>query len=198
MNSRNTPLLETERLQLRQFTGNDIEAIFSIFGDEEVNTYLPWFPLKSMEDARDFYNKRYADAYRQPIGYQYAICLKNTSVPIGYVNVSTAPSHDLGYGLRKEFWHKSIAAEAAGAVLKQVKNDGFLYVTATHDIKNPRSGGVMKQLGMHYQYTYEEQWKPKNIRTTFRLYQLNFDGQDDRVYKEYWNTSAVHFIETDV
>lgn len=92
MNSRNTPLLETERLQLRQFTGNDIEAIFSIFGDEEVNTYLPWFPLKSMEEARDFYNKRYADAYRKPIGYQYAICLKNTPVPIGYVNVSTAPS----------------------------------------------------------------------------------------------------------
>lgn len=91
-----------------------------------------------------------------------------------------------------------MAAEAAGAVLKQVKNDGFLYVTATHDIKNPRSGGVMKQLGLHYQYTYEEQWQPKDIRTTFRLYQLNFDGQDDRVYKEYWNTSAVHFIETDV
>lgn len=25
-----------------------------------------------------------------------------------------------------------------------------------HDIRNPRSGGVMKQLGMRYQYSYEE------------------------------------------
>ena len=33
----NTPALETERLVLRQFTENDIEALFRIFSDEEVN-----------------------------------------------------------------------------------------------------------------------------------------------------------------
>ena len=32
----NTPALETERLVLRQFTENDIEALFRIFSDEEV------------------------------------------------------------------------------------------------------------------------------------------------------------------
>ena len=40
----------------------------------------------------------------------------------------------------------------------------------------------MKQLGMRYQYSYEELWQPKNIPVTFRLYQLNLDGQEDRVY----------------
>ena len=56
----------------------------------------------------------------------------------------------------------------------------------------------MKQLGMKYQYSYEEQWKPKDILVTFRMYQLNFDGQKDRVYKKYWNKSDVHFVETDI
>lgn len=56
----------------------------------------------------------------------------------------------------------------------------------------------MKQLGMNYQYSYEEQWQPKDILVTFRMYQLNLDEDINRVYKKYWNQSAVHFVETDI
>lgn len=198
INNQNTPTLETKRLILRKFTENDIEALFDIYKDEEVNTYLPWFSLKSLKEAEIFFHEKYLETYKLDKGYRYAICLKTDNVPIGYVNVSMGNSHDLGYGLRKEFWHKGIVTEASKAVLEQVKKDGILYVTATHDIKNPRSGGVMKQLGMSYKYSYEEQWQPKDILVTFRMYQLNFDGQDDRVYKEYWDNYKVHFIEKDV
>ena len=76
-----------------------------------------------------------------------------------------------------------------------VKQSGIPYITATHDVKNPRSGKVMQNIGMHYQYSYEELWQPKNILVTFRMYQLNFDGQEDRVYKKYWDKYPVHFIE---
>ncbi|QTH39941.1 GNAT family N-acetyltransferase [Cohnella sp. LGH] len=198
MENHNAPTLETERLILRKFTENDIEALFDIYKDEEVNTFLPWFPLKSLEEAEKFFKDKYIEAYKQSKGYKYAICLKADNIPIGYVNVSIEENHDLGYGLRKEFWHKGIVTEACRAVVKQVKKDGFLYITATHDINNPRSGEVMKQLGMSYKYTFEEQWQPKDIRVTFRMYQLNFDGQNVRVYKEYWNKYAVHFIESDI
>lgn len=47
----NTPELETERLRLRRFTAEDAAAILAIFGDVEANTFLPWFPLKSLEEA---------------------------------------------------------------------------------------------------------------------------------------------------
>jgi len=198
MENHNTPTLETERLILRKFTENDIEALFDIYKDEEVNTFLPWFPLKSLEEAEKFFKDKYSEAYKQSKGYKYAICLKADNIPIGYVNVSIEENHDLGYGLRKEFWHKGIVTEACRAVVKQVKKDGFLYITATHDINNPRSGEVMKQLGMSYKYSFEEQWQPKDIRVTFRMYQLNFDGQNVRVYKEYWNKYAVHFIESEI
>lgn len=191
----NTPTLNTERLTLRKFTENDLAALFEIYSDEEVNTYLPWYPLKSMEEAKAFFEERYAKAYAQPCGYCYAICLKSDNVPIGYVNVSTDDNHDLGYGLCKEFWHKGIVSEAAKAVFEQVKKDGMLYITATHDSNNPRSGNVMKTLGMSYKYSYEELWQPKNFLVTFRMYQLNFDGNNERVYKEYWNKYENHFVE---
>ena len=56
----------------------------------------------------------------------------------------------------------------------------------------------MKKLQMEYQYSYEEQWQPKDMLVIFRMYQLNFDGQKDRVYKKYWDNSNVHFVEKDI
>ena len=47
----NTPTLETERLLLRRFSENDLYALFKIHSDKDVNTYLPWFPLQSIEEA---------------------------------------------------------------------------------------------------------------------------------------------------
>lgn len=194
----NTPTLETERLLLRRFSENDLYALFKIHSDKDVNTYLPWFPLQSIEEANLFLRERYLDTYRQPYGYKYAICLKNDNIPIGYVNIDINEPHDLGYGLLKAFWRNGIVTEAANAVIHQAKKDGIPYITATHDIKNPRSGNVMKRLGMLYQYSYEEQWQPKDILVTFRMYQLNFDEQKDRVYMKYWNNSNVHFIEVNM
>lgn len=191
----NTPTLQTERLILRKFKESDLEAVYQIFSDEEVNRFLPWFPLKTMEEAREFYKKQFAGQYDLPCAYHYAICLKKDNNPIGYLNVETKDNYDFGYGLRKEFWHNGIVTEAGNAVIEQLKKDGIPYITATHDVNNPRSGGVMRQLGMHYQYSYEEQWQPKDFLVTFRMYQLNLDGNESRVYKEYWNHSAVHFVE---
>ena len=194
----NTPTLETERLKLRKFTENDMDALYRICSDEKVNRFLPWFPLKSIEEARVFFVERYASRYAQPQAYAYAVCLKEDDVPIGYINVDMEEPHDLGYGLQKEFWHQGIMTEACRAVIAQVKKDGLPYITATHDRENPRSGGVMKKAGMKYQYSYEEQWQPKDMAVTFRLYQLNLDGQKDRVYQKYWDDSCVHFVETDL
>lgn len=52
-----------------------------------------------------------------------------------------------------------------------------------------------RRIGMRYRYTYRELVQPKNQLVTFRLYQLNLDGREERVYQKYWNASAVHFVE---
>lgn len=194
----NTPRLETERLILRKFTEDDLEALYYIHSDEEVNRFLPWFPLRNMEDARVFYEEQLVSRYREERAYNYAVCMKENDYPVGYVNVSMDDSYDFGYGLRREFWHRGIITEAGKAVIEQLLRDGIPYITATHDVNNPRSGRVMKRLGMKYRYSYQEQWQPKNIQVIFRMYQLNLDGNESRIYQRYWNKSEVHFIERDV
>ena len=47
----NTPTIETERLVLRKFTEKDVEAVYRLYKDKEVNTFLPLFPLKSKNEA---------------------------------------------------------------------------------------------------------------------------------------------------
>ncbi len=54
----NTPALETERLILRKFSKEDMEALFLILKDEEVNKFLPWYPMKNLDDTRQFYEER--------------------------------------------------------------------------------------------------------------------------------------------
>ena len=119
----NTPTLITQRLILRKFTKDDLEAIYTIFKDKETNTFLPWFPLKSKEEALDFFNEKYLIEYQQENGYHYAICLKENNIPIGYVNITPDESHDLGYGLMKEYWHQGITSEAVAAVITQAQKD---------------------------------------------------------------------------
>ena len=191
----NTPTIETERLILRKFTLDDLEAIYQIYSDEEVNRFLPWFPLRNREQARRLFEEKYAALYAMPWACAYAICLKQDNLPIGYIQVGMEEPHDLGYGLRREFWHRGIVTEAAKAVAAKLKQDGRPYLTATHDQNNPRSGGVMQNIGMRYCYSYQEQWQPKDILVTFRLYQLNLDGREERVYRNYWDSSVVHFVE---
>ena len=192
----NTPTLKTERLVLRKFTQEDMEALYLILKEEEVNTFLPWFPIKNLAEARIFWEEHYAASYALPQAYAYAICLRDDNIPIGYIKVDMDESHDFGYALRREFWHKGIVTEAGKAVIEQVKKDGLPYITATHDVNNPRSGNVMQKLGMHYCYSYEEQWQPKNFPVIFRMYQLNFDENDSQIYRKYWDISKNHFIET--
>lgn len=76
------------------------------------------------------FQKNDLEECQKPQAYWYAICLKSDSIPIGYVHVGLDDSHNLGYGLRKEFLRNEMVGEAGTAVLDQVKRDGILYVAA--------------------------------------------------------------------
>ena len=112
--------------------------------------------------------------------------------------VSMNVSHDLGYVLRRGYWHRGIITAAVKALIERIKADGLTYITATHDVNNLRSGMVMRKAGMRYCYTYEELWKPKKITVHFRQHQLNLVDCKDRVYKGYWNKYKKHYVEQNI
>ena len=191
----NTPLLVTDRLILRRFEEKDAPALLTLLGDREVNRFLPWFPFETLEQTEEYLKEHYLDFYQKPEGFRYAVCLKEDNRPVGYIHVSQDDSHDFGYGLRKEFWNRGLITEGARAVIEAVRKSGISYLTATHDVKNPASGQVMKKLGMTYRYSYVEQWQPKDISVVFRMYQLNLCGDPEFTYWKYWGKYPDHFVE---
>ena len=52
-------MLETNRLILRPFELSDIEALYTLLKDKEVNTFLPWFPVKNIDETIAFYETRF-------------------------------------------------------------------------------------------------------------------------------------------
>ena len=189
------PELLTKRLILRQYTELDLDALFVLLSDREVNTFLPWFPVKTREEALQFLREHFLIPGQSDFAYCYAVCLQTDQIPIGYITVRGPDSYDFGYALRKEFWNQGIMTEGARAVVNELKRAGVPYVTATHDVNNPASGAVMRKLGMSYRYSYEELVQPKNISVIFRMYQLTLNAPDDQTYYEYWNLHPHHFIE---
>ena len=53
--------IETDRLILRKFENNDMEALHQLLKDKEVNTFLPWFPVKDMAETKHFYETQFAN-----------------------------------------------------------------------------------------------------------------------------------------
>ena len=46
--------METDRLLLLRFSGEDAEALLAFLGDPEVNEFLPMFPLRDAAEAERY------------------------------------------------------------------------------------------------------------------------------------------------
>lgn len=156
-------IIETDRLILRKIEESDIEDLYELLSEEETNTFLPFFPLKNVEEAKKFYEKRIAGRK-----YYFAICPKESKKLVGYIKVDMNDSYEFGYVLKKKYWHRGIMTEAAKALVELLRSDDIPYITATHDRNNPRSGGVTRNVfsvtAQKQAYKIKSAFQLKNIR----------------------------------
>ncbi len=110
-------VLETERLILREMTQDDYPALSKILQDVEVMyAYEHAFSDDETQNWLDRQISRYAE-----LGYGlWAVTLKETGEMIGQCGLSMQDFDgtqvlEIGYLLRKGFWHKGYATEAAVA-----------------------------------------------------------------------------------
>ena len=64
----NTPEIKTKRLILRKFSEKDVDAYFKILSDPIVNKFLPWYPLKDLEQAKEDLYEKYLKTYLDAMG----------------------------------------------------------------------------------------------------------------------------------
>ncbi|HVX11482.1 MAG TPA: GNAT family N-acetyltransferase [Pirellulales bacterium] len=110
------PILETERLLLRQFVPGDAEELFRLHSDLEVLRYTGDTAPADIEEARRLLAARQIADYER-YGFGRWVCmLKATGSFVGWAGLKYLPELgevDLGYRLRRDWWGRGLATEAA-------------------------------------------------------------------------------------
>ena len=114
------PVIETERLVLREITDGDLAEIFYQRSDPQMMKYVDRKPASSMQDASDFLGRVQA-ALVSNDGITWGIALKNEPKLIGNMGLWRVDKEhhraELGYVLHPEHQSKGYASEAMKAIL---------------------------------------------------------------------------------
>ena len=151
------PILETERLILRELTPDDIDALHAITSDPQVVRYVgDGTPLP--RELADKWIAVSQNNYRTKGYGASAVMLKASGAFIGYAGIIHAPEHDhqpeLIYGFTPAYWGQGFATELARALIDYTFREFLLpYIIATIDPDNTPSRLVADKIGMTHERT---------------------------------------------
>ncbi|MEM9052221.1 MAG: GNAT family N-acetyltransferase [Bacteroidota bacterium] len=145
------PVIETERMYLREFKLCDAEAFYDLNSNMEVLQYTGDDPFETVHDAHNFL-KNYKEYELHGFG-RWAVVLKDSGRFIGWCGLKKNGEGyvDLGFRLFQEEWGKGYATEAALASLKigfdKYRLDEIIGRVAP---ENKASVRILEKLGMTY------------------------------------------------
>lgn len=152
----NEPLV-TERLLLRRFTLDDVDALYLLTTIPEVIRYVGNTPLPSRDAALDTLKTRLLRDY-EVHGYgRFAVVWKATGAVVGFCGVKYLEeigANELGYRYLPELWGQGVAKESCRAVIDHARETLKLrrLVSLIHP-ENEGSKNVVRKLGFTYEST---------------------------------------------
>lgn len=114
------PVLETDRLSLRQIKDQDAEAIFACFSNHEVTRHYGLENMTSIEEANSMV-QTFAGLYQEKRGIRWGIERRDTKELIGTIGFhALAQKHrraEIGYEIIPAHWRNGFASEAVSEVV---------------------------------------------------------------------------------
>lgn len=148
-------LLETERLRLRDWTVEDAEQAFTIYGDPEVARFLGTTgqPMPSVDKLRENLGKRIEKTQGQDMGF-WALELKDTGELIGGALLQLLPDEsdvEVGYHLGKRHWGQGYATEIASRLVRYgFEEVGLKRIVGVTYPQNKASMRVLEKSGLSH------------------------------------------------
>ncbi|MEU4677880.1 GNAT family N-acetyltransferase [Micromonospora sp. NPDC023737] len=147
--------LETPRLLLRRWKSGDLDGFAAINAQPEVMRYIhDGRTLDRAATAERLANsQRHWEEHRFGL---YAVELKETGELAGFTGLAVPtflpeimPAVEIGWRLGRAFWGRSLATEAAKAVVAHTRAQlGLRRLVSIHVVGNEASARVMVKLGM--------------------------------------------------
>lgn len=148
-----TPILDTERLVLREVRITDTDAIFDCWmSDNDVSRYMWWKASDDITETIKFV-QREIDHVDDEKWYRWLIISKDSQNLVGtclaYWNDEDQDAHwDISYNLGKKFWGNGYTTEAMETVLQFMHNELNVTECITSYAKvNYSSANVLHKLG---------------------------------------------------
>lgn len=158
------PIIETERLVLREVATEDANDMFTYLSDKIVVKHMGLAPCQTVTDVCDEI-KWYNSIIEEGTGIRWGITLKGFGKIIGscgFLNrVTKHHRAEVGFELSKDYWGKGIASEALEAVIKfgyhhyQLERIEALIEPANLPSQKlvEKQGFIREGLLRHYEYT---------------------------------------------
>lgn len=147
------PLIETQRLLLREITLHDTDVMFQLHSNPDVQKYTGEPPIDSIEEMEQAIQTRINDYKKYGYG-RWATFLKDKMHFIGWAGLAYLPEFDkidLGYRFLPKYWGKGYATEASHAILAYGFNNLQLKQIIAIALKeNKASIRVMEKVGMKF------------------------------------------------
>jgi [ribosomal protein S5]-alanine N-acetyltransferase len=147
-------ILETDRLQLREFDEGDAEPFYLMVSDPAVIRYTgdPLCGARSVEQALEVLRSRTLADYRKHGFGRWACVLKASGEVIGFAGLkylADLQEVDLGYRLLPAYWGQGLATEACRPILEYgLTRLGLERIMALVHPENVASVRVLEKLGL--------------------------------------------------
>lgn len=144
-------LIETKRLGLRLLKKEDIDCLFELESDADVQQFSP-SGVKTYEQTKAAVNKFIFDYEDKGLPCFFLFKLASDEfIGRAMFFIWTEDDIEVGYSLHKRFWGNGYATEMLGLLLEWARtNINADYITACSEAANPASLRVLEKCGMEY------------------------------------------------
>ncbi len=172
------PVLETDRLILRQFLFKEACIVRELAGSAEVAHGCIHIPHPYGIGLAEMWIACHEIWYVEGSQLVFAIIRKEDGWIIGAVGLTFEQEHyraEIGYWVGRQFWNCGYATEAAATAITYAFEELLIHrITASHFVRNVASGRVLEKLGMQREGLFKEHllkdgvWEDVIIRAILR------------------------------
>ena len=169
--------IRTQRLLLREFGREDLDALCGLVCDRRVTRYMFYMPGAQC-DAEGYLRRAVTYQNERPRAvWELAVADLQGGELLGSCNLTlmAAGEADLGYMLRRDAWGRGLGTETAFALIEAGFGQlGLARLISTVDVRNTASIRVLEKTGLRWEATYRRlrkirgEWRDCHLFTLSR------------------------------
>lgn len=169
------PTLATERLRLRTYRLDDATRIQKLAGEQEIAEMTRTIPHPYPDGEAQRWISQQSLNWQNGSAVSFAVTLRNKDETIGTVGLFNRTDHEaeIGYWIGQPYQGEGYCTEAVEALIGfGIAELGVTRFYASHLKRNPASGAVLRNAGLHKIGKDTIIWRDDVSQEAIELYEL--------------------------